>query len=262
LRCIADPTRLLAVTVLAALAGVAAGSGGAAPAATSVTPSHAAVPILMYHVLGDPPSGEPYPGLFVHPAAFAGQVRWLEKHGYRAVTLDTVWRAWHGRASLPKHPIVLTFDDGYRSDVGVALPVLKQVRWPGVLNLALKNLSPRGLRPSGVRRLLGAAWEVDAHSLTHPDLTTVSAAQLVHEVAGSRAEIRHLFHVPVDFFCYPAGRYDASVIAEVRRAGFLGATTTNNGLARPADLYTLDRIRVDRGDDVSGLAVKLHSLGA
>jgi hypothetical protein len=72
--------------------------------------------------------------------------------------------------------------------------------------------------------------------------------------------LRHLFHVPVDFFCYPSGRYDARVIAAVRRAGYLGATTTNYGLARPGNLYTLDRIRINGSDGIAGFVHKLQSL--
>jgi peptidoglycan/xylan/chitin deacetylase (PgdA/CDA1 family) len=220
-----------------------------------------AVPILMYHVLADPPAGTPFPELFVKPSDFESEMRWLAGHGYRAVTLHTVWNAWHGRGALPRRPIVVSFDDGYRSDVGEALPVLKQHGWPGDLNLKVGNLEPGDLRPRGVRRLISAGWEIDAHSITHPDLTTVGDAQLKHEVAGSRAAIRLLFHVPVDFFCYPAGRYDARVIAAVRRAGFLGATTTNYGLAKPGDPYTLGRVRINGSDGISGFAAKLQALG-
>ena len=214
----------------------------------------------MYHVLGDAPAGAPYPDLFVRQSDFEGQMSWLARHGYRAVTLDEAWRHWHGPRGLPSRPIVVSFDDGYRSDVGVALPVLRRHGWPGVLNLKVGNLKPDDLRPRGVRRLIAAGWEIDAHTITHPDLTTVDGAQLQREVAGSRAVIRRLFHVPVDFFCYPAGRYDARVIAAVRRAGFLGATTTNYGLARPSQPYTLARVRVSGGDGVGGFAAKLTSL--
>jgi hypothetical protein len=35
-----------------------------------------------------------------------------------------------------------------------------------------------------------------------------------------------LFGVPANFFCYPSGRYDPTVIAAVRDAGYLAATTT------------------------------------
>ena len=88
-------------------------------------------------------------------------------------------------------------------------------------------------------------WEIDAHTLTHPDLTTVDAARLHREVAGSRTWVRHAFGVPVHFFAYPAGRYNATVEAAVRDAGYLGATTTDAGIAsRHDDPFALPRIRV------------------
>jgi hypothetical protein len=64
--------------------------------------------------------------------------------------------------------------------------------------------------------------------------------------------------VPVDFFCYPSGRFDAAVLRAVRAAGFRGATTENQGPASPADGYlTLDRIRVDGSDSLATFAAKL-----
>ena len=50
-------------------------------------PHDAPVPILMYHVLADSPAGAPYPQLYVRPADFAAQVRWLAQQGYHAVSL-------------------------------------------------------------------------------------------------------------------------------------------------------------------------------
>jgi peptidoglycan/xylan/chitin deacetylase (PgdA/CDA1 family) len=221
------------------------------------------VPILMYHVLSAPPAHAPYPELYVRPADFGAEVAWLVGHGYQAVTLQRVFDSWRGAAALPARPIVLSFDDGYLSDVKTAWPVLKAQRWPGVLDLEVANLKPVwGIRPPGVRKLIAAGWEIDDHTLTHPDLTTVDALRLRDEVDGSRAAIRKRFHVPVNFFCYPAGRYDAAVIAAVQRAGFLGATTTNYGLAKPGELYTLARVRVDGSDGVKGLAAKLTTLSS
>jgi len=78
-------------------------------------------------------------------------------------------------------------------------------------------------------------------------------------VTRSRAALRSRFGVRVDFFCYPAGRHDARVIRAVRRAGYLGATTTIDGLARPDEPYELRRVRVSGSDGVQGLAEKLQS---
>jgi peptidoglycan/xylan/chitin deacetylase (PgdA/CDA1 family) len=243
---------------------VANGPSGVAkpvrPAPIHTAPSHAAVPILMYHVIGTAPAGAPYPGLWVGGDAFAAQVGALARAGYRAVTLDTVLDAWRGRARLPAHPVVLSFDDGYLGQGKVAGPILAARGWPGVINVVLHNLgTPGGISATRVRELIHAGWELDAHSLTHPDLTTLDAAGLRREVAGSRAALRRRFGVPVDGFCYPAGRFDASVEAAVRAAGYRAATTELPGAARPsADKYALPRIRVDAGDSPASLVGKVR----
>jgi peptidoglycan/xylan/chitin deacetylase (PgdA/CDA1 family) len=215
----------------------------------------------MYHVIATPPSGVAFPDLFVRPADFAAQMHWLAAHGYHAVTLYHVYEYWLRGTPLPEHPIVVSFDDGYLGQDTHALPVLRELRWPGVLNLRVDALkSPYTLPAWRVSEMLAAGWELDAHTITHPDLTHVDDAQLWQEVHGSRVELQHAFHAPVDFFCYPYGRYDARVVDAVRRAGYLGATTTNYGLARPQDIYTLSRIRITGSERLNGFAGKLESL--
>jgi peptidoglycan/xylan/chitin deacetylase (PgdA/CDA1 family) len=249
----------LVVTALALLLG----SIEPAPQAPMPPPARiGAVPVLMYHVLADPPPGAAWPQLYVSPGEFAAQVEWLAQHGYEAVTLTDVWRHWHAGGALPPRPVVITFDDGYRSVHTRALPILSQRGWSAVLNLKLGNLEPGSFTDADVRRLVAAGWELGAHTFTHPDLRTLGDAELAREVAGSRAEIARRFGVPVGFFCYPAGRFDARVVAAVRRAGFLGATTTVEGLATPGRPYELSRLRVSRGDGVRGLASVLPARSA
>ena len=227
--------------------------GAGARSSKHVPPSHARVPVLMYHVIESAPPGAQLPALYVSRADFAAQVNALAAKGYRAVTLQAVWDAWHGRGSLPRKPIVFSFDDGYRSQYTNALPVLRAKGWPGVLNLEVAVLHV-DLRPPLVRRMIDAGWEVDSHTMTHPDLTSVDAARLRYEVATSRSWIKSHFHVPVNFFCYPSGRYDAAAVAAVRRAGFLAATTTDPGLTSPkSPRFELPRVRVNATDGVAGV---------
>jgi peptidoglycan/xylan/chitin deacetylase (PgdA/CDA1 family) len=223
-----------------------------------VHPHNRPVPILMYHVVGTAPAGAPYPSLYVRRSDFAGQLAWLRAHGYLAVSLLRVYDYWSHGYALPQRPVVLTFDDGYRQDFTSVRPLLAHRHWPAVLNLAVRNLLEGKLTTPQIRLMIRQGWEVDAHTINHLDLTTLGSAELRHEVAGSRAWIRRRFHVPVDFFCYPSGRYNSRVLAAVRAAGFLGATIEGSAAASPRDgLLTLPRIRVDGSDGVSGLAAKL-----
>lgn len=215
------------------------------------------MPILMYHLIAAPPEGAAYPELWVPPARFAAQMVRLAAHGYEAVTLDQVWRHWHRCAPLPGKPIVISFDDGFGSWNRVAFPILRRYGWPGTMNVALNHLNGVDVDAKWLRRLIRAGWELDSHSLTHPDLTALGPAELRREVAGSRRRLQKLFGEPVHFFCYPAGRYDDRVIAAVRTAGYLGATTTTEGLARPSSPFALQRIRVNGSDEAADL---LHNL--
>jgi peptidoglycan/xylan/chitin deacetylase (PgdA/CDA1 family) len=249
---------ITAAALVAALAVGWQGESAGAERSQQTTP----VPILMYHVIADPPAGAPYPQLYVSESEFAGQMRWLARHGYHAVTQRAVWDHWHRGRPLPARPIVISFDDGYREIADSALPIMQAHGWPGVLNLTVKNLRVSGgLSQWRVRKLIDAGWELASHTQTHPDLPSLSGAALTAEVAGSRAILRSRFGVPVDFFCYPAGRYDARVIRAVRRAGYLGATTTLEGLASPGRPYELRRIRVSRSHGVEGLARALADAG-
>jgi peptidoglycan/xylan/chitin deacetylase (PgdA/CDA1 family) len=253
----AKPTTTTGTTTTAAVAGPARDMGEAGPPRP--------VPILMYHVVSDPLPDSPYPDLYVPKAEFQEQMDALKDAGYTAVTLQEAWDSWHADGPLPRRPVVVSFDDGYHSHIANAYPVLRTLGWPGVLNLELKNIrSDYGLVGSQVRQLVDAGWELDSHTIDHPDLTTVDAAELQHEVADSRAELRRRFGVPVNFFCYPAGRYDDAAIAAVRAAGYLAATTTNPGLAQPdeADRFTLDRVRVNGGTSGATLVAQLASLDA
>jgi peptidoglycan/xylan/chitin deacetylase (PgdA/CDA1 family) len=211
----------------------------------------------MYHVVSAPQPGAPYPDLYTPKPVFAAQMKALAKRGYHGVTLGQVDDYWRRGYALPSKPIVISFDDGYLSHYTHAMPVLKALGWPGVLNLEVNNVRPGDLTATQVRGLIAAGWEVDSHTLTHPDLRTVSDSQLRQELVGSRSYLKRKFGVPANFFCYPAGRYDSRVIAAVKAAGYRAATTTQPGLASPKSPFELNRIRIDGQDGADGLLTKL-----
>jgi peptidoglycan/xylan/chitin deacetylase (PgdA/CDA1 family) len=217
------------------------------------------IPILMYHVVSAPPPGTPNAELWVAGSRFASEMSALRKAGYWAITLRQAFDAWQHGGPLPRHPVVVSFDDGYLSQYTHARPALKRLGWPGVLDLELRNLGPKGITEHQVRALMTDGWEVDSHTLTHPDLTTVDDARLRQELTGSRREIRRKFGSrTAEFFCYPAGKYDARVVAAVRAAGYRGATTVDEGLGARGEPFTLKRVRVNGSDTPASLLARLR----
>jgi peptidoglycan/xylan/chitin deacetylase (PgdA/CDA1 family) len=250
----AEPWRRAAVAVplVIAAAIVAAQLWGAAPKYTPI-------PILAYHVIAVPPPHVSYPDLWVTPTRFAAEMTALRRAGYRAITLRQAWRAWMHGGPLPRKPIVVSFDDGYRGDYTHARPVLRRLGWPGLLNLELHDVAPNNLRASEVRGLIRSGWEIESHTVDHPDLTTASPARVRYELIQSKLRLRRQFGVRAEFFCYPYGRYDPAVERAVRAAGYLAATTQQEGYATPASPYALRRMVVNARDTPTTLMARLKA---
>ena len=47
-----------------------------------------------------------------------------------------------------------------------------------------------------------------AHTLTHPDLTTLSFKDIEHEIRKSKEIIEDILTMKVSLFAYPYGKYD------------------------------------------------------
>jgi peptidoglycan/xylan/chitin deacetylase (PgdA/CDA1 family) len=280
--------RLVALAVLAVLGGVAAvaivsltgngggtkaseaeGHGGGGQGGQPVSANYPAdwgpytgpVPIIQYHAIQPPVSGAQFPELFVPQADFVEQMKWLDEHGYEAVTLDQVEDAWYAGGELPSKPVVLTFDDGYLSQYVAAFPALEHFHWPAVLNLVAQGAD---LPDADVQKMLDAnpPWELASHTISHADLTTLDPAELRHEVTGSREILQERFGVPVNNFSYPEGQYDDTVIRAVSDAGYRGATSEVPGLATAAHPYVLNRIEITFDDGLDGFVSKLKAAEA
>ncbi|MBV8219036.1 MAG: polysaccharide deacetylase family protein, partial [Solirubrobacterales bacterium] len=197
------------------------------------------------------------PGLYVPADEFAAQMQGLKVAGWHAVTMDQLEAYWMRGVPLgPGKPIVLTFDNGYASQYTNAMPILKRLGWVGDENIQLSGLPPSqgGLTDAQVRGLLAAGWELDTQGISHADLIALDSAQLHYQVAAARPILRQRYGVPVNWFCYPSGHYNATVIAQVKAAGFVGSTTVVPGWASPSqDPYRLPRLRVLGGTGPAAL---------
>jgi peptidoglycan/xylan/chitin deacetylase (PgdA/CDA1 family) len=266
---------LVTVAVIAAVGGVALSGGASSPGGASgatrakhpkaaakttaaAKPAAAApcpgpyrrerAPILEYHVIAPAPAGAPFPLLYVSPSLFAAQMHAIAAAGYHAVTLDQLWANWHEHKKLPcGKPIVISFDNGYETQFQYAEPVLAKLGWVGVENLQLTGLdwANGGISHHEIRELIRDGWELDTQGYDHSDMVTESASGLVFQTLDTRRRIQRLFHVPVNWFCYPSGQYDPTVIAELARAGFRGSTTEYYGWAGANDNpFALPRLEV------------------
>lgn len=237
-----------------------------------VTPTQAArrvsggasVPILMYHVINPAPAGAKFPGLYVAPEEFSEQMDALAHAGFHAVTMDQMLANWtHGSSLGPGKPVVVSFDNGYQSQLTNAEPILRRHGWVGVENIQLTGLPPSqgGLSRAQVAELVADGWELDTQGISHADLIAISPSALHEQVFLARERLQARYRVPVNWFCYPSGHYDAAVVQTVKSAGFVGSTTVVPGWASPSgDSYRLPRLRVLGGTSGPELVGQIEAI--
>lgn len=209
------------------------------------------LPILTYHSLDE--SGSV---ISVAPALFARQMDRLAAAGYQTLALAEALALLSAGRPFPERRVVLTFDDGYRNVYTHGFPVLQRHGFTATVFLIPDYCGGHNdwpSQPPTVARRPLMSWseigelhrhgfEMGAHTLTHPDLTRLSAQAAEQEVGQSKAEIEDRLGTAVTTFAYPYGACDAAAQAAARRH-FAGACGTRLGKMHPkSDAYALERV--------------------
>jgi peptidoglycan/xylan/chitin deacetylase (PgdA/CDA1 family) len=117
----------------------------------------------------------------------------------------------------------------------------------------------RGMTWSQVAEMRAAGVQIGAHTLTHPNLATMSGPAAFEEMTRSKDVIETHLGIPVETFAYPFGRprhhVSAATIGLAGRSGFGSAATivyrgagpTENPMAIPRFPITRDPVEVLAG---------------
>ena len=206
--------------------------------------------ILTYHSIsrGRPP-------LAVSPALFAEQMEWLSQN-VRVVPLGAVTDPLKQHEALPMRTVVLTFDDGYRDFYTNAAPHLRRHRFPATVFLPTGYCGQSNAWPGlpswvevkdlltwqQIKELAEQGIHFGPHSVTHRDMTSLSAKDAEQEIVESKREVEQEIGQAVEFFCYPYGRWNREV-RNLVSGYFSGACSTVMGTIEPdADPFALPRV--------------------
>lgn len=109
--------------------GGAASSSEAPAASESVSYAGCKLPILMYHnVVQD---GESCNDMTVTASRLEEDLKWISEEGYHTVLPQELAEG----KPLPEKPVLITFDDGYRSNYELAYPLLQKYQEKAVISL-------------------------------------------------------------------------------------------------------------------------------
>lgn len=233
-------------------------------------------------VLGRPPR-RPAPGVrIVHyhyvfddeRESFARQVEYLASEFEPVSLSEAVERL---RAGLVGgRELVVTFDDGFRNQLGNAAPRLAEHGISACFFLITQLLSaapdraaqicrerlhlPRPVEPlkwNDAAELLDLGHEIGSHTRTHPNLVDLEPAALEGELGSSRDELRQRLGHTVTHLSAPYGeraRFSPRVSEAARAAGYSSCSTAIRGRNLSGDdIFSLRRHHLEAGWPVADL---------
>jgi peptidoglycan/xylan/chitin deacetylase (PgdA/CDA1 family) len=216
---------------------------------------------LTYHGVADVPLERDPHHLFVRPSDLERQIARLQDWGYELVTFGTL--AARVAAGDIDGFASLTFDDGLVDNLDTLVPILERTGAEATVFVVTGWLGKpheqaawtRMLTEAELRELAAAGVEIGAHTVTHPDLTTLEYDDARSELAESGEELRRITGAEVAVAAYPYGRANDETRAACRDAGFIAACRTL-GEGSWEDPYDLPRQPMENRASLLGLRLK------
>ena len=252
------------------------------PTALSSDEISTQVPILMYHHLSEDVTNSE----MVSPAQFEAQIRALSEAGYTGVSFDELQAYVLRGEPLPEKPVVITFDDGYRSNYTLAYPILQKYNMKAAIFAIGVSFGKDHYKDTdyAITPHFGAAEaaEMAASGLVSIQSHTYDMHQwlpyetgsavrenilplpgeseeayvqtLTEDFTRSRAQLESATGQPVDVLAYPAGQYSTLAQVTLQSLGVHVTLSTNPGVntvvkGLPQTLYAMLRFGIT--EDVS-----------
>ncbi len=225
------------------------------PTWVSQGPGHVMVPILMYHHIAVSPINSMY---YVPPGKFEQEIKLLHDWDYTSISTSMLVEAITRGASLPPHPILITFDDSWGSQYTNAFPIMQKYGFTGVLYTVVSYINkpsgldtdPDYLTTDQLKEMAAAGWEIGSHTETHPDLIT-DLPTLRYEIVQSRKDLQTMLGIPILTFAYPFGDAGSAAVDYVHFAGYIAAMGANGFSPDqgPGNLFMLQRSEIRGSED-------------
>ena len=141
---------------------------------------------------------------------------WLGVDEFEAVAASMA-----GASSDSKLEFVATFDDGNRSDLDIAAPILRRLGLAGIFFPCTGRIGREGyLNEDDIRALEAQGFEIGSHGINHVSWRSIDDATRWREVSESKSALESVLGHPIRSVAIPFGDYDKKVVGSLKRANY------------------------------------------
>lgn len=189
--------------------------------------------LLNFHGLGEPPV----------PIPDDERPYWISPSDF-----DSILCALSDFEDEFKTSIELTFDDGNKSDLELAVPLLKKHNRRAVFYVCGGRIGKTGyLDNADIQALLDAEMEIGSHGMDHVKWNSCSSNDLETEIVTARQKLQDAAKSEILKAAIPFGAYNSNVIKFLKKTNWNavyssdGGYTNKNGWFHPRNTITRNK---------------------
>ncbi len=181
---------------------------------------------------------------------FEEQLKYLQDHHYKTVTLEEFYRYLQGEEKLPRKSVLITMDDGYMSNYDLAFPLLQKYQMNAVVFVIGGNVE------SSYEGYMDFDTIKKAQS-EYPNITFASHSYALHEqgaidrgIEYIREDFKKMENVlETKYFAYPYGNYNEEAIQVLKENGYqlafgFGPGKEHRKATKQEDNYKIPRLNI------------------
>lgn len=222
--------------------GIAVSCAGKSSEVTAGGKGDGSAVVFVYHRFGD----DRFPSTNISTDNFRSHLRFLRDNNYTVMTLsDAVADLKKGNAD--KKIAVITVDDGYKSFLSGAMPLLKEFEMPATLFVNTETVgSADYLGWKELHEIASSGIEIGNHSHSHAYFLNYPEQKRADAFKKDMARAQQLLTDKLGdaprVIAYPYGEYSSEMKEVAESMGFEAAAAQNSGVMHSgADFYAIPR---------------------
>lgn len=216
------------------------------------------IPVLAYHHIidGDIKKSDFYGNdIVISKEAFQEQIEYLYNEGYYTASLDELESFLYDKIKLPSKTVVITFDDGYKSNLIFAYPILKKYKFKAAVfiigeftNMVIdKTTNLEYIKFTDIKcyedvfQFANHTYDLHKIEMRRPVLITKTKEDIKNDILKLKNIINSRY------FAYPYGSYNKLIMEVLYETGFKLAFTVDKGYVNQNSLkFELPRILISQ----------------
>lgn len=181
---------------------------------------------------------------------FEEQLKYLKKNNYKTLTLDEFYDYQQGKCKIPRKSVLITMDDGYKSNYDLAFPLLKKYNMQAVVFVIGENVLSDNDNYMNLDIIEKAKTE-------YPNITFASHSFGLHEQGAIDRKIEYIEEdfkkmekiIPTKYFAYPYGAYNEQAISVLKEKNYklafgFGPGKEHRKSTKKDDSYKIPRLNI------------------